>query len=745
MPEAARVRRPALLWAAPAALALVLGIALAGWGAAYLPDYATRAGSVALALLYALALLLARRPWLLLCALFVPVGFERYALWEARPRPLEPLLGVERSFSGESDGVYLTLDEPAGARVVLSPRGVVGVGRASLVGTLREASGKRNPGGFDYRGYLQRRGVEAQLRVAEVTAFTPTVTLKGRLQRGVEAGLAGERAALLSAMTLGVRDDLGELRMSFAAAGLAHVLALSGLHVGVLLGAAGLLLRPLGTLRYPLLLALTAAFVLLVGASPSVLRAGVMAGAVLVSLWFGAGRLEPWPALALAALVTLLLNPSFLFDLSFQLSYGSVMGILLFAGPTLRRLLGARAASLAWWHPGTLLVGGAVVSASAQALTLPFVAHHFNLVPLFGPLVNVVAVPLATLLVPLGFLAGLAGLVSLPLAEALGALASPLAGAMIAVSALAAPWPQVTWGELEPIGFLYFGVGALAAALVAQGRLRPWRGLLVVAAAMIASSLTPPFYGHAELVFFDVGQGDSALIRLPGRVEILVDGGGTPFSDFDVGARTVVPALRALGVDELELVIATHDDADHIEGLVSVLERVPVQHLLVAHPSDKAVFRELIATAERRGVPVTEVRRGQRVHVGAARLDILNPPKRPYGESNADSVAFVLNVAGAPQALFLGDAPAEVEAALAVPRVPVLMAAHHGSRFSTSEALLLAAQPEVAVLSYGRNNYGHPHPDVLARLEAAGAQVRHTYLEGAVRLPLSKPLAGDEP
>jgi competence protein ComEC len=472
--------RPALLWTVPAALALVLGIALAGWGVAY-PEYAgyaTRAGSVALALIYALALLLARRPQLLLCALLVPVGFERYALWEARPRPLEPLLGVERPFSGESDGTYLTLDEPAGVRVVLSPRGVVGVGRVALVGTLREPSGKRNPGGFDYRGYLERRGVHAQLRVAEVTAFTPAVTLKGRLQRGVEAGLAGERAALLSAMTLGVRDELGELRASFAAAGLAHLLALSGLHVGVLLGAAGLVLRPLGTLRYPLLLALTAAFVLLVGASPSVLRAGVMAGSVLVSLWLGAGRLEPWPALALAALLTLLFHPSFLFDLSFALSYGSVMGILLFAGPTLRLLLGARAASLAWWHPGTLLVGGAVVSASAQALTLPLVAHHFHLVPPLSPLVNVVAVPLATLLVPLGFLAGLVGLVSLPLAGALGALTNPLAGALIAVSERAALWPQVTWGEVEPIGFLYFGVGALAAALVAQGRLRPWRGLL---------------------------------------------------------------------------------------------------------------------------------------------------------------------------------------------------------------------------------------------------------------------------
>jgi competence protein ComEC len=197
-----------------------------------------------------------------------------------------------------------------------------------------------------------------------------------------------------------------------------------------------------------------------------------------------------------------------------------------------------------------------------------------------------------------------------------------------------------------------------------------------------------------------------------------------------------VPALRALGVDELELVVASHADTDHVEGLVSVLELLPVQHLLIGHHGDNEAFRALLETAERRGVPVTEVRRGQAVHIGDARLDILNPPQRALDTSNDDSVAFVLNVADIPKALFLGDVAAAVEETLAVPDVDFMMVAHHGSRFSTSEALLLAARPEVAVLSYGRNTYGHPHPDVLARLEASGAEVRHTHLEGAVRLPL---------
>ena len=133
--------------------------------------------------------------------------------------------------------------------------------------------------------------------------------------------------------------------------------------------------------------------------------------------------------------------------------------------------------------------------------------------------------------------------------------------------------------------------------------------------------------------------------------------------------------------------------------------------------------------------PFSEVRRGETLRVGEARLDILHPTMQPLEETNENSVAFVLSALGT-RALFLGDMSSQVENVLAVPDIDVLMVAHHGSRFSTSNALLGAAQPERAVLSYGRNTYGHPHPDVLARLQAHDAEVAHTYLEGAVRVSL---------
>ncbi len=723
-----------LAWSVPAAFSLVLGIALAGAG---LPLWTTAACAGGLLLVgWTLGLRL-----LLLTLLCVPLGFVRFEGWEARPQPLLPLIGTTQTLSGTSDGTYMKLESPAGAKVVLSPKGVVGAGRVTLRGDVAPAATKHNPGGFDYAGFLARRGVGAQVYVDEVLSFQPAaITFKERLRRGVGAGLAPEQAALMEAMTLGIRDNLRDLRDVFAAAGLAHVLALSGLHIGVLIAALGLLLKPLGVLRYPLMIAFVVAFAALVGATPSVLRATTMAVAVLLSLWLGGGRLEPWPALSLAALLALLWNPSGLFDLSFQLSYLAVIGILVFAGPTLRLI---HISPLPWWHPKALLVGSLLVSLGAQAPLLPLLAHTFGTVPVFGPVVNIVALPLATVLVPLGFVAGLLGTVSLPLATFLNHLTAPLAAALIWAANTSAAWPSLQWGEIAPVGFTYYGVGAFALALVSLGKLRLWRGLLVVAAALSASAFTPAPHGDAEIVFLDVGQGDSTLIRLPHRTEILVDGGGTPFSDFDVGENTVVPALRALGVDELELVIASHADTDHIEGLASVLRDMPVGGLVIGHPSsDSEVFGALIDAAEDRGVPITEVRRGEVITIGDARLDILNPPMEPFEASNDNSVAFILNALGS-KALFLGDLPSEIEDILAVPDIDILKVAHHGSRFSTSDTLLTAANPEQAVLSYGRNNYGHPNPDVLARLKAHGAAVFATHEAGAVRLPLGQTRRGE--
>jgi competence protein ComEC len=361
-------------------------------------------------------------------------------------------------------------------------------------------------------------------------------------------------------------------------------------------------------------------------------------------------------------------------------------------------------------------------------------------VPLVAPLANLVAVPLAGALVPLGFAAGLVGLLHEGAAAAVNRATGPVAAGLLRLAEAAAHAPGLPWGEVSPVGHAAYALASLALLAGLRGAWRPWRAATVACAAGLVTVVVPPPWATPDLIALDVGQGDAVVVRLARGQAVLVDGGGTPFSDFDVGARVVVPALRALGIGALPVVVATHADADHIEGLVAVLGAFPVGALWIGQPApERPAFVELMDVAAARGVPVREVRRGEAFRVGDLALDVLHPTHRPAGDPNEDSVGLLLRWRGAPWALLLGDAPARVEAGLPVPPTPLLLAPHHGSSSSTSDALLRAARPAWGWVSVGDNRYGHPAPSVLARLAAHGVAVRTTRAEGALRTPYPVP------
>ncbi|UQN07139.1 ComEC/Rec2 family competence protein [Deinococcus sp. QL22] len=214
-----------------------------------------------------------------------------------------------------------------------------------------------------------------------------------------------------------------------------------------------------------------------------------------------------------------------------------------------------------------------------------------------------------------------------------------------------------------------------------------------------------------------------------------MDSGGSVNSDYDVGERTVVPALRALGVRKLDLVIATHADTDHIEGISGVLRGLPVGELWVGHlKTDDPMLTTVLLTARERRVPVREVRRGDQLKVSGLTLNVLWPVGKVWStEDNDNSVAVTLESQGWRTAL-LGDLADPAEALIGAGKLDLLKAAHHGSRFSSGEAVLAQTRPKDVLISVGRNTYGHPHPAVLARIEAVGqrcgARIRRARCAG---------------
>ncbi|KEF33234.1 competence protein ComEC [Deinococcus sp. RL] len=718
-----------LAWPVPLALGVVGGILLGLgllWG-----GLAALAGAGLAAL--------DRRPLLgLLAALGLGLGYGAQQLNAAQPDPLAPWVGALVTLRGEWDGQFLRLADPP-ARVALSPKPAVPPGSLTVGGRLVRPDERRIPGGFHQAAWLRGQGglllptPTTVLVGAQVRAATPERGWRGWFRRGLTTGLSQPQAALMQAIQLGDRNDIGReafadgapVRDAFARAGLSHLMALSGQNVALLTGAAVWLLvrlRVRVAWRYALAAALLVPYLGLVGVSPSILRAALMGMAVLVAFALGRGKPDPYGTVALAAVACLLPFPLWLLDVGFQLSFLAVLGLT---------LSGRLAARLPPRWPLALRLA-LVATVLAELATLPVIASTFGQVPLVGLPANLVAGLVMAALVPLGFLAGLLG----PLGVVLSPLTGLLASALLLVAEVFGKAPVLTWGSVSAAGFVAYGVAALAGVGWLWGRVRAPLALGTVLACALLTALPGWIRPARDLVFLDVGQGDSTLIRAPG-LAVLVDGGGSVGSDYDVGTRTVVPALRALGVRRLNVVVATHADTDHIEGLCGVLRSLPVGELWIGHrKAADPVLAELLAVAREEGVPVREVRRGDRVEAGDVRLTVLWPGGRFWSTEDNDNSVTLTVEAGNFRAALLGDLAAETEARVGVGDLDLLKAAHHGSRHSTGAALLRQSTPADVVVSVGRNSYGHPHPEVLARVEAAGARMWRTDQLGTVRWPL---------
>ncbi len=733
------------------AVSVIAGIMLERAGTPFLTVFAV----FAMAVLIGLELRRSGRgnPRVVLIGLFalalMPIAHLRSSIVERTPDGFAGLNGQSVSLVGESDGRFLTTPQ---GRLVITPKDALPAGSWRVQGRLEAISQMRNPGSFDYTAWLERRGVKHGLHVtssAPIGGQNFLESVRDHLRSGVTSGLSSVDAAFMQSLVLGWTDDLSSApdpepgtswRTAFSRSGLAHVLALSGQQVTLLLIALGLLLSPLGVRRYPVLIAFLIVYVIIVGPGPSVVRAALMGGAALVTLWLGRGRLEILPTLGLSAICTLLAGPRWIADLGWQLSHLAVLGLAVFM-PVLTRSLerfkpATRAPKLEQlrWKAVSFIGLTLGTTLAAQAMTLPLTASAFGIVPLASPVANLIAAPLVAVLVPLGFLAAVLGPV---LGGIVNLIVGPLSHLTLETARLLSAWPALPWGTISSAGHMAYFASLTVFVLALHGRVRWNLALGTVLAAMIVT-IIPASRPHAEIVYLDVGQGDSSLIRLP-EGDILVDGGGSVRSPFDVGERVVVPALRALGVKRLLAVVATHADVDHIEGLSRVLERFGVGTLIVGinkEPGVDPVWDALVRSAQSRDVPIQSVRRGQRWSLGDAKFEFLNPTWTPNDTDNPNSVSFTLEYHGH-RSLFLGDSPAEIETQMFPGQLEVLKVAHHGSRFSTSETLLDRTHPKVAIISSGiHNTYGHPAADVLSRLQARGVLVYRTDRDGAIRYDL---------
>ena len=609
------------------------------------------------------------------------------------------------------------------------PRAVRG-DRVLLEGTLHVPD---DPGFADA---LRRKGMVAELTLdsfrrtagASNPFLRATQVFRAFVGRSIDRLFPPRESGLLLGLVLGDDSKLDAgLARDFHATGLGHLLVVSGENVAMVLGPVLGLAMMLQLTRWPrflLALGVVVFFVVLTGAEPSVMRAGVMAALTLVGVLMGRPR-STGSILAGAVLFLLALDPWLVWAIGFQLSVAATGGMVVMATPLARRLRFLPA-------PVALAAG---TTLAAQFGVTPILLFHFYEVPGVTIAANLAAFPAVAPALLLGIAASLLGLAWIPLGRVVALLASMpmrylemiadrLAKAPVAyVTSRGGPW--VLGGGLAlfvvAAWWLHGGRRLPRPVLLAGLALLP---LLVWSSAL--SSGAPP---GLTARFFDVGQGDAALVTSPGGATVLVDGGPDE--------EQVATELAALGVKRLDVLVASHPHADHIVGLPNVLARIPVGLILdpgCEHGGLQAVLDDAIADER---VPEQHPAAGASYAVGDLRLDVLSPDRCWTGtESDTNNDAIVVRVSRGDDVVLVASEPEEpaqewlVETGVEL-SADVLKVPHHGAATSIPE-FFQAVDAQVAVVSVGENTYGHPVPSTLAAIEATGAEVWRTDQHGTV-------------
>jgi competence protein ComEC len=548
-----------------------------------------------------------------------------------------------------------------------------------------------------------------------------------------------QQGAVLEAMLLGERGRMDEeTTAALQRSGLFHLIAISGAHIGIISVLFFFILRIFRVpkrVSYSVLIVLLLFYSLLVEGRASVFRATIMALTFLTSklLWKQTHLLN---TISFSAFVLLLSNPFYLFDMGFDLTFAATLSIILFYPKLLSFLprLPLKVSELF------------ALSLTAQLGVLPLLAASFNRVTFAALLLNFPAIPLIGVVMGAGFVF----LAVSPVSPGLAALIAPvlkfLVDVFLWISGSLDAVPGFSYRLPTPPPAVVLGYFLFLSLLLLRPRFKGQKPLTASLFAVFLITLVtypfPPRYSPTlRLTLIDVGQGDSILVEFPGRKKMLVDGGGVPDSRFDIGEHVVSPFLWRRGIKKIDYLVLTHAHPDHLNGLLAVARNFKVTEFWEAFSPDKSqayaeLKRNLSKSALRR-----RVFRGLKVREGQVTIEILHPgPSLPLEREVANDDSLVLRLTAENRSFLLAsDIGMEAEknilnARLEV-RSQVLKSPHHGSRTSSSEAFLAAVAPEVVIISAGGGNiYGVPHPEIVERYRAAGANVLSTGQDGAIEI-----------
>lgn len=623
--------------------------------------------------------------------------------------------------------------------------------RLVISGTLEKPLASRNPGGFNYQNWLFAKKQAARMSVnqndiqwREPNKVLPLICfglgIRNHIIDTLEEFLSHEKAALMAAMLTGYRDNLTDpMEDAFSASGLSHIMAVSGANMVFILLPILCLLRMLGLNRR--ICAITAIpfvclYILITGMEASILRAAVMALIMLIGKALDR-KADLFNSLGIASLIILLVNPFMLFDAGFLLSFGATAGL----GIVYTRIRDVIPTKVPGFIRDTL-----AATVSAQAGIFPLLILFFSKVSVISLFSNLVVVPVTGICNVLGAVCIIAGSIHESLGIFTGYALEGLLHIILYITKLCAdvPWAQINmhhWRFWWIV--LYYAVllvyGAYGSSFFIRHNKKTVGCIFLVGFILILQGAAP---SRMKVIFVDIGQGDCALIQTTEGVNCLIDCGGTmneAQTDY-TGQQILLPLLMHEGISKIDQIIVSHAHTDHFAGVLTLLEIFPVGAIGIPdYPGTSEDFSALIELSDRKGIELALYDFGDTIVLDeTTSFDVLYPGRGidlDTSNLNNTSLCGVLEY-GALQILFTGDMEKGGEAGFFKLNIPmdcdILKVSHHGGKNATSEQFLDFIDPETAVISVGKNQFGHPSPETLKRLFQSGVQVYTTIQDGAV-------------
>lgn len=620
-----------------------------------------------------------------------------------------------------------------------------------ITGTVIPISEPRNPTQFNYKAFLESRNIYTQIRSDSVIQIKPDssifrwISIRKKALKLVDQNFDSVTAPIAKALLLGYKNELeGNTKQAFARAGLSHIMAVSGLHVGLIIAPFWLIIPYFWTKKHGTKIGLVLLILILVfyagltGFSVSVLRASVMAVLLTYGKLFSKSS-NSLNLMGIAALVILLFDPSQLFEIGFQLSFSAVLIILLVL-PVIQNVI-PYWVRIKWYGAPIMVV---IISLVVQLGLYPLQAFYFGEVSLISPLANALFVPLLGLIVPLSLLA----LIISSVIPAIGFFINyPSLIFLTTLNDFVSFSSQLSqsWFEVQKPGFLVFLFWISFVLMLGAWR-NPnikWK-LMVISLFLlffiplnsVLKKLEPP---TMTITVLDVGQGDATFVQTPIGKNILIDAGvWSPGSNS--GSQILLPYFKENNIQKLDAVFLSHPHADHIGGIKDLISEIKIDTIYNSgFKYESNLYWDYINLAKSKNIPVVSLAAGITIDIDESLLILVLGPEKGKFNNDPNQHSLVLNIIhGENEFLFTGDAGEDQERRLVenydrLLDTDFLKVGHHGSKTSSELFFLQEVTPEIAVVSVAeRNRFGHPHPEAVERLESTHSDIYYTSRDKAL-------------